>query len=141
MTNTRSCTLAHFVDMLSDPRLTAVSLQKGGAEKELERYPHIQNLAGQINDFYDTAVLLQDIDLVISVDTSVVHLAAGLGRPVWVLVPFAPDWRWGLSAPYSPWYPDVRIFRQLAPNDWASVAINVKRALRVWIDGDDIRES
>jgi ADP-heptose:LPS heptosyltransferase len=81
-------------------------------------------------DFADTAALLQQIDLVIAVDTSVAHLAGSMGRPVWVLLPFVPDWRWMLDRDDSPWYPTVRLFRQPRRGDWESVIEDVVTALR-----------
>ncbi len=75
-----------------------------------------------IHDYSDTAALMAQFDLVISADTSVAHLAGALGCPVWVLLPFAPDWRWLLERDNSPWYPTLRLFRQSAPGDWSSVA-------------------
>ncbi|MEO8739940.1 MAG: DUF5672 family protein [Casimicrobiaceae bacterium] len=78
----------------------------------------------------DTAALIAELDLIISVDTSIVHLAGALGRPCWVLLPFAPDWRWLLRREDSPWYPSLRLFRQSALRDWASVVARVATALR-----------
>jgi ADP-heptose:LPS heptosyltransferase len=68
-------------------------------------------------------------DLVIAVDTAAVHLAGAMGRPVWVLVPFAPDWRWTLSGETTPWYPTARLFRQTALEDWDGVISRVGEAL------------
>ena len=79
------------------------------------------DLAPLIHDYADTAALISQLDLVISVDTSVAHLAGALGRPVWLLLPFAPDWRWGLEQTQSPWYPTLRLLRQPAVGDWGSV--------------------
>ena len=78
----------------------------------------------------DTAALIAELDLVISVDTSIVHLAGALGRPCWVLLPFAPDWRWLLHRDDSPWYPSLRLFRQSALRGWAGVVARVATALR-----------
>ena len=79
------------------------------------------DLREAIGDMADTAARLEHLDLVISVDTAVAHLAGALGKPVWVLLPFAPDWRWLLEREDSPWYPTARLFRQPRPGDWQSV--------------------
>jgi len=81
-------------------------------------------------DFADTAALVAQMDLVISVDTSVAHLAAAMGKPTWVLLPCVPDWRWLTRREDSPWYPTVRLFRQPAFDDWDSVVVAVRRALQ-----------
>jgi ADP-heptose:LPS heptosyltransferase len=78
----------------------------------------------------DTAALIERLDLVIGVDTAVVHLAGALGKPVWTLLPFSPDWRWGLEREDCPWYPTMRLFRQPRPGDWESVVERVGAALR-----------
>jgi ADP-heptose:LPS heptosyltransferase len=82
-------------------------------------------------DFADTAALLSLMDLVISVDTSVAHLAGALARPTWVLLPFSAEWRWLIERADSPWYPTMRLFRQPAPGDWDAVLAAVMRALDV----------
>ncbi|MFL9866767.1 tetratricopeptide repeat protein [Paraburkholderia fungorum] len=82
-----------------------------------------------LKDFSDTAALVNALDLVISVDTSVIHLAGALGKPFWVLLPGVPDWRWLLEREDSPWYPQARLFRQRKPGDWAEVVTRVAREL------------
>ena len=82
-----------------------------------------------LKDYADTAALIAQLDLVISVDTSVAHLAGALGRPVWILVTYVPDWRWMLAREDSPWYPTARLFRQDAAREWASVMARVEQAL------------
>jgi ADP-heptose:LPS heptosyltransferase len=74
------------------------------------------------------------MDLVISVDTAVAHLAGALGKPVWVMLPFASDWRWLLEREDSPWYPTMRLFRQQQIGDWEGVIQRVKIALRNWAE-------
>ncbi|HEX9238378.1 MAG TPA: tetratricopeptide repeat protein [Xanthobacteraceae bacterium] len=88
-------------------------------------------LGGELDDFSDTAAVLALCDLVISVDTAPAHLAGAMGRPVWVLVPFAPDWRWTLEGETTPWYPTARLFRQHSPGDWDAVIARVAAALKL----------
>ena len=83
----------------------------------------------ELEDFADTAALCSALDLVISVDTSIAHLAGALGKPVWVLLPFNPDWRWMLGRTDSPWYTSAWLFRQHAPDDWSRVLDAVKAGL------------
>lgn len=90
----------------------------------------LQDLSPQMHDFLDTAAYLQQLDLVITVDTAVAHLAGSLGRPTWLLLPCVPDWRWLLERPDSPWYPGMRLFRQPRPGDWAAVLDAVAEALQ-----------
>ena len=86
----------------------------------------------QMGNFASTAALVMQLDLVITVDTSVAHLAGALGKPVWLLLPFAPDWRWMMNREDSPWYPTARLFRQTERGDWAGVMDRVCRALCHW---------
>lgn len=129
---TKSCTLSMFVDLLSIPSLTLYSLQVGrdaAAVAEFRTEPRLVDLSSQIQDFADTAGLISQLDLVISVDTAVAHLAGALGKPVWVLLPFIPEWRWLLEREDSPWYPTMRLFRQSHPGDWQGVFEAVAQAL------------
>jgi len=82
-----------------------------------------------LTDFADTAALLMQLDLVVTVDTSVAHLAGALGRPVWILLPYAADWRWLVERSDSPWYPSARLYRQSAPGDWPSVVERLRADL------------
>ena len=85
---------------------------------------------GEIGDFADTAALIANLDLIISVDTAVAHLAAALGKPVWLLNCFDACWRWLCGRRDSPWYPGLRVYRQPQPGDWDSVLAEVARDLR-----------
>jgi len=100
--------------------------------EELARHPALTHVGDALADFDDTAAVLALVDLVITVDTSVAHLAGALGRPTFVLVPFCPDWRWMLARADSPWYPTARLFRQPAVGDWESAIARVAEAVRVF---------
>lgn len=95
----------------------------------LEAAPNLLFLGDELGDFSDTAALIANLDLVITVDTAVAHLAGALGKPVWILLHFIQDWRWLLGREDSPWYPSARLFRQPARNDWDSVLRRLRREL------------
>ncbi len=97
-------------------------------QKDMTTAPDLDmiELLDSTSDFLDTAAILQNLDLLISVDTSVAHLAGALGRPVWTLLPFAPDWRWMTGRSDSPWYPSMRLYRQQSRKDWAEVLGRVR---------------
>ena len=86
---------------------------------------------GELQDFTDPAGLLSNLDLPIAVDTGVAHLAGALGRPVWVMLPFCPDFRWMTKREDTPWYPTMRLFRQARPREWEPVVARVAEALRM----------
>ena len=116
--------------LLRQERIAFYSLQVGTRAGELaELGDGVTDLAPWIEDMADTAALVTQLDLVIAVDTAVVHLAGALGRPVWVLLPLAPDWRWMLRREDSPWYPTMRLFRQETMGDWEGVIARVFEAL------------
>ncbi len=101
-----------------------IGLQKDVRERDravLEAAPHIRDASRELEDFNDTAALIDCLDLVLTVDTSVAHLAGALGRPTWLLLAFSPDWRWLLDRDDSPWYPSVQLYRQRGIGDWAGV--------------------
>jgi hypothetical protein len=113
-----------------------VSLQKNvrsGDEAVLRERSDILHLGPELQSFVDTAALIEQLDLVISVDTSVAHLAGALARPVWILLPFVPDWRWLLDREDSPWYPTARLFRQSQTREWHSVVDEMRRALTKFV--------
>jgi ADP-heptose:LPS heptosyltransferase len=91
--------------------------------------PHVVDHSARLHDFGDTAALLAQMDLVISVDTALAHLGGGLGHRVWTMLPFGADYRWMTDGTTSPWYPTMRLFRQAAFDDWDSVLQAVAREL------------
>jgi tetratricopeptide (TPR) repeat protein len=113
--------LAGTEELLAAGKIHIWSLQIGDDAPEIQpwlHHPQIHDLSPQIADFFDTACIIEQLDLVITVDTAVAHLAGAMGKPVWVLLPFAPDWRWLLEREDSPWYPTMRLFRQSQPGNW-----------------------
>ncbi len=117
----RSIALARLAPLFAAGPGSFVSIQhefRAGDVEALARLPNVMHVGDALADFEDTAAVMALADLVISVDTSVVHLAGALGRPVWVLLPYQPDWRWLLDREDSPWYPTARLFRQVRPGDW-----------------------
>lgn len=120
---------------LLDLDVAFISLQKEPRpddKAELEQ-TDIIDISAHLTDFTETAALINCLDLVITVDTSVAHLAGALGRPTWILLPYLPDWRWLLNRDDSPWYPSARLFRQDETRDYSRVLDNVRSALVEWI--------
>ncbi len=128
----RSVPLAAFAPLAEAPGVRLVSLQKGPGHEQLTELAErlrVLDLTDELEDFADTAALLSNLDLVITVDTAVAHLAGAMGIPVWVALPIVPDWRWLLERQDSPWYPTMRLFRQTAWGDWAGVFERLTGAL------------
>ncbi len=128
----RSCPLSAFEPLLDNPELHFYSLQKGERSEDLATLPAsltVHNMAPQLNDYGDLALLLEPLELIISVDTSVAHVAAALGKPVWLLLSQDNDWRWGVSEETTPWYPGMRLFRQTRLDDWEEMMVRVLQAL------------
>jgi tetratricopeptide (TPR) repeat protein len=131
----RSIALARLDPLLSVAGAGFISVQRDlrAEDQELiERDRRIVHVGAELADFDDTAAVLALADLTICVDTSVAHLAAAMGRPTWIMLPFAPDWRWTLAAENTPWYPAARLFRQHALGDWDGVIRRVRDQLAVF---------
>src|SRR2546426_786091 len=130
----RSCPLSYFLELAELPGVAVYSLQKQPRATGLgEVTPGmaVNNLSDQIGDWADTAAAICQLDLVLTVDTGVAHLAGALGRPVWVLLPHVGvDWRWMDGREDSPWYPSMKLFRQKVPGDWPSVFARVSGELQ-----------
>lgn len=128
----RSITLAHYAPLGIIPGISLISLQKDAAASQTRQPPagmQIHDFTDELADFADTAALVQALDLVVTVDTAVAHLAGALGKPVWILNRFDACWRWLRGRSDSPWYPTARLFRQPKPGDWNSVIAEVCQAL------------
>jgi ADP-heptose:LPS heptosyltransferase len=120
----RSIPFGMLAPILATAGASFVSLQVGPRAADLATPPAntVTDLAAELRDFAETAGALANLDLVIAVDTAVAHVAGAMGRPVWVMLPLCPDWRWLLpSGDATPWYPTMRLYRQRKLGDWAEV--------------------
>jgi predicted O-linked N-acetylglucosamine transferase (SPINDLY family) len=136
----RSCGLQWFAPLTEISGIRIYGLQNGHAKGDIEKSDlgdKIINLGAAFNDFSDTAAAIANLDLVISIDTAVAHLAGAMGKPTWLLLPRAADWRWLQERPDSPWYPSMRLFRQNKLGAWDNVFEQVCLALqsqvRLWL--------
>ncbi|PPT05152.1 TPR repeat [Geitlerinema sp. FC II] len=121
--------------MLEVPEIEFYSLQKDPRPEDakiLATEWRLRDLVSNCRDFADTAAAIAFLDLVVTVDTSVAHLAGAMGKPVWLLLAKVPDWRWGLTGETTPWYPTMRLFRQRRRGEWETVLADLDRALRQW---------
>jgi hypothetical protein len=129
----RSIPLKEFLPVLQTPGIAFFGLQKGERACDLAELPpeiQVQDLDPRLGDFGDLAVIVDQLDLAVSVDTSVAHVAGALGKPVWTLLSDVVDWRWGLEGETTPWYPTMRLFRQTRLDDWAGVMERVAAELK-----------
>ena len=111
-------------------------LQFGEDAQELDAYTaneNVSNLANELGGFDHTAAIIEQMDVILSIDTYIVHLAGAMNIPAWIMLPYTPDWRWFLDRSDTPWYPSSRLFRQEAPGDWASVIDTIRPELEVLI--------
>lgn len=142
----RSLPLKHFRGIHNVPGVKLFSLQKDNSPRAYSIHPEpislsagcedmkIVDMAEFMTDFKMTAAIVSGLDLVITADTSVLHLAGALGKETWALLPYVPDWRWRFSGKMTQWYDSVRLFRQTEPGDWEGVMHNVVSELRSKID-------
>jgi hypothetical protein len=128
----RACDLVNLLPLWDIPNVNFYSLQVGAGKEQIEQLPDnikLHDLTDGIKNFLQTAELIKSLDLVITVDTSVAHLAGALGEKVWTILDKKHCWRYGLDNQYSPWYPSMRLFRQTENENWATVIQEVKNAL------------
>ncbi|MCG8542688.1 MAG: hypothetical protein MJE12_00630, partial [Alphaproteobacteria bacterium] len=127
----RSVALSAFRPLFDMQDIEWLSLQLGPQASQAAGVSvFLDDLSSRLDTFADTAAAMAELDLIISVDTAAAHLAGAMGLPVWTLLPFAPDWRWGAEGDRSPWYPTMRLFRQTTRGDWLPVIAAVRGALR-----------
>jgi len=130
----RSCTLKCFAPLTEVDGVRLYGLQKDEAAAQAEEVANemaIKNLGTEFEDFADTAAAIENLDIVVSVDTAVLHLAGAMGKPVWALLSFSPDWRWMLDRRDSPWYPTMKLFRQKERGQWEPVFQHVAEELQM----------
>lgn len=137
----RSISLDHYLPLADVPGVRLISLQKDTGSEQLAGHTVIESLGDDFDagpdGFIDTAAVMMSLDLVITSDTAVAHLAGALGRPVWLATRAVPDWRWLLNRSDSPWYPTMRLFRQTVRDDWTTVFATIKAALAARVAGYD----
>jgi hypothetical protein len=135
----RSVTLSTLAPLGEVSGVRFISLQKGSPSAQAARPPQgmeLHDFTADLHDFCDTAALIESLDLVISVDTAIAHLAGALDKPTWLLTPYDACWRWLLDREDSPWYPSLRQFRKPTPWDWDGVIGRLRHALQRLSAGD-----
>jgi hypothetical protein len=133
----KSVSIQTFAPLAELPGISLYNLQKINGEEQLQELDDtfaLHIFEGNFDElhgrFMDTAAVIKNLDLVITIDTSIAHLAAGLGTKTWVLIPEPPDWRWMIDRTDTPWYPNMRLFRQHAQGDWDTVIQDIIKALQ-----------
>ena len=126
----RSISLSNLSEVLRLPGLHFYSLQRDTKADLLRQFPQLYNVVAHARDVFDTAALISHLDLVITVDTMIAHLAGALAKTVWIMLPHAADWRWMLNSSSSPWYPTARLLRQRSPGDWSQPVTEIIRSLK-----------
>ena len=140
----RSVALDRFLPLADIPGVRLVSLQVPVPEAEKQRvaeHPKLLDLSADLTDFAETGAIMRNLDLVVSIDSAVAHLAGALGVPIWVVMPRPADWRWMLDRADTPWYPSMRLFRQPRPGDWDSVFAELIEAARARVAGEGLSAS
>ena len=134
----RSCSLSNFEILFHQEAVEFISLQTelDDEDRRALKKLGVKEFGSGFKNFLDTAAIVSSVDLVITVDTALAHLVGGMGKPVWILVPQGPDWRWLLEREDSPWYPTARIFRQNSRSDWGPVICRVHKALAAHLQRD-----
>jgi tetratricopeptide (TPR) repeat protein len=134
----RSCPMSEFLALADNPEVLLFSLQGGAAPKGIEQTGAaglVHDVGRGIFDFAEAATVLTQLDLLITIDAPLAHLAGAMGLPAWVLLPHTADWRWMVNRADSPWYPSLRLFRQPAAGDWRSVMVQVRTSLGALLSG------
>ncbi len=132
----RSIPLTHYIPLLRHQSVSFYSLQLGDKRNSLHEHAAgwlIHDLAPKISDFYDSSVLLKEMDLLITIDTAIAHQAGALGVPVWLMLRYFSDWRWELNRDDNPWYPSMRLFRQVRGESWSEPGKQLELAFEDWV--------
>jgi hypothetical protein len=122
----RSLTLSEFRPLFDIKNVEFISLQQGYGKEQLDEYRDFIKDSGVFSDFLATTKAIDELDLVITIDSSVAHLSAAMNKPTWILLPYVSCWRWGMDTKQSYWYDSVKLFRQTSPNIWQDVIQNIK---------------
>jgi Flp pilus assembly protein TadD len=135
----RSIKFKDFKELFELKEIDFYSLQIDKEKEHINssKIPNLYDLSSYINDFSDSANLIQNLDIIITVDTSIAHLSGALGQKTWLLLPYFPDWRWQIKSKETRWYKSTKIFRQSSRQDWSEVIINVKKKLHSIIKGNN----
>ncbi len=136
----RSISLATLAPIAALDGIALVSLQKGPATQQIAAYAGhapLIDLDGEIQGFDDTMAIIDGLDLLVTVDTAIGHFAGAMGKPAWIMLPYAPDWRWLLGRTDTPWYPSLRLFRHAAPRRWDLLVPEVAAALQSFVKAQE----
>ena len=137
----RSSKFEDFLPLMNIANTQFFSLQKEEGIVPRMYRERIVDLEPSLHTFADTATIITQLDLVISIDTAVAHLAGAMGKPVWTLIPFAPDWRWMMTREDSPWYPSMRLFRQAEIDNWGDVIERARKELEGFLERETLSET